>query len=110
MKKFRQAFGTYLALPFIYGISILPHFILYGISDFFFVLLYYLVGYRKKVIYNNLKKSFPEKSHKKIKSIQRKFFRNLTDITIEIFKEFTISEKAMKKRFKFTNPELFRNY
>jgi len=110
MKKFRQAFGTYLALPFIFGISILPHFILYGISDFFFVLLYYLVGYRKKVIYNNLKNSFPEKSHKEIKSIQRKFFRNLTDITIETIKEFTISKKSIKKRFKFTNPELFQHY
>ncbi|RLD67337.1 MAG: hypothetical protein DRI84_02710 [Bacteroidetes bacterium] len=102
--------GTYILLGFIYLTSLLPHWILYAISDFNFFIIYHLIGYRKKVVYENLKNSFPEKSHEELKSIEKKFFRHLTDVIMETVKEFTLSEKQAKKRFKFINPEVFQQH
>ena len=87
--------GFYIVLPFIYGISLLPFWIFYSLSDFVFVLLYYVVGYRKKVVYENLKNAFPEKTHAEIKRIERRFFRYLCDLILETFKTLTVSKKTM---------------
>ncbi len=92
----------YILIPFIYLLSILPFFILYGICDFFYVIIYYVVGYRKKVVYQNLKNSFPEKSHEELKKIERKFYRYLCDLFLETFKTLTISKEEAKKRCRFT--------
>jgi KDO2-lipid IV(A) lauroyltransferase len=92
----------YIFLPFIYLLSILPFPLLYLKSDFFYFLMYYVVGYRKKVVYQNLKNSFPEKSHEELKMIERKFFRYLCDLFLETFKTLTISPEEAKKRCRFT--------
>jgi len=92
-----QAVGFYLALPFIYLISILPFPILYLLADFVFILMYYVTGYRKKVVYENLRKSFPEKSEKEIKKLQKEFYRHLADLLLEILKTLTISRSSMLK-------------
>ena len=110
MKNLKQVIGTYLILPFIYGLSYLPHFILYRISDLMYFLLYDLLKYRLDVIYENLKNSFPEKSHEEIIRIQKEFYKNLMDIMVETVKEFTLSKRQVRKRFKFTNPELFQQH
>ncbi len=93
-----QAIGFYIALPFLYFFSILPHFILYGVADFFYVLIYHVFGYRKKVVTENLKRSFPEKSEEEIGVIRRKFYRFFCDFIFETLKSLTISKKEMKKR------------
>ncbi len=105
-----QKIITYIGIGIIYLISLLPHWILYGISDFAYLLLYHVFAYRRKVVNENLRNSFPEKTPAEIKKIERKFFRHLTDVMIETIKEFSISNKAIKKRFKFTNPELFQEH
>ncbi|HRD37490.1 MAG TPA: lysophospholipid acyltransferase family protein [Bacteroidia bacterium] len=96
------AIGFYIGLPFIYLISIIPFPLFYGVSDFFFVLLYYVIGYRKKVVYQNLKNSFPEKTHEELKTIERKFYRYLCDLFLETFKTLTISKKEAINRCAFT--------
>ena len=57
-------------------ISRLPLGFLYLFSDFFFLLNHYIIGYRKKVVLENLRNSFPEKSDKELKQIEKKFFKN----------------------------------
>jgi Kdo2-lipid IVA lauroyltransferase/acyltransferase len=94
--------GFYCLLPFIYGISLLPYFLFYGLSDFMYVMLYYVFGYRKKVVYQNLKNSFPEKSHEELKRIERKFYRYLCDLMLETFKTLTMSREKAVKRCRFT--------
>jgi KDO2-lipid IV(A) lauroyltransferase len=101
---------SFIGIILIYLISLLPHWILYGISDIVFFLIYHVFKYRKKVVFENLKNSFPEKSDTEIEAIARKFFRNLTDVMIETVKEFSISDKAIKKRFKFVNVEEFQKH
>src|SRR5688572_3473090 len=96
------AIGYYIALPFLYLLSVLPFPLFYRVSDFFFVLLYYVIGYRKKIVYNNLKNSFPEKSHDELKKIEFRFYRYLCDLFLETFKTLTISKKEAIRRCEFT--------
>ena len=96
------AIGFYILLPFLYLISILPFPLFYLVSDFFYFLLYHILGYRKKVVYQNLKNSFPEKSHDELKKIERKFYRYLCDFFLETLKTLTISKKEASRRCAFT--------
>ena len=107
-----QAIGFYLAVPFIYLISVLPFPLLYLFSDFVFVLMYYVLGYRKKVVAQNLKNSFPEKSEEEISMLRKKFYRYLCDLFLETFKTLTISREAMLKRCRMndTSVNLLQKY
>lgn len=86
-------------------VSILPFRLLYAFSDGLYVLLYHIIGYRKKVVTENLRLVFPNKSDKEIKTITKKFYHHLSDMVVEAIKSLTISEAEMKKRFTFTNVE-----
>ena len=90
-----QAVSYYIALPFLYLISLLPFWFLYRVSDLFFVIIYYVLGYRKKVVMDNLRNSFPDKSEKELKKIAFDFYRYLCDLFLETFKTLTISKKQM---------------
>ena len=87
----------YLTLPFIYLLSVLPFPLLYGLSNIVYYLLYYVLGYRKKVVLQNLRNSFPEKSEKEIQIISHRFYRYFCDLFLETFKTLSISRKTMLK-------------
>ncbi len=89
----------YLIYPLLYLFSLLPFFILYGISDFFAFLLYRVIRYRKDVVLSNLAIAFPEKSAAEREKIARQFYHNLVDTFLEIIKLISISDKAFAKRF-----------
>jgi KDO2-lipid IV(A) lauroyltransferase len=88
----------YIVFPLLYLISLLPFFILYGIADFFFVIIYFIVGYRKEVVMENLRNAFPEKTEKELKLIARRFYRNFMDNWIETIKLLSISKRSLNKR------------
>ena len=94
----------YLVLPFIYLISILPFRVLYFISTGLYGLLYYVLGYRKGVVMENLRKSFPEKSEEEIKGIAKRYYKYLCDLFLETFKTLTVSKETMLKHCYF-NPQ-----
>jgi len=94
-------FLYYLALPFVYLVSLLPFSLLYLLSDGIYFLLYYVSGYRKKVVEENLRNAFPDKSEKEIKKICREFYRYLCDLFLETFKTLTISKGKMVKHCSF---------
>jgi KDO2-lipid IV(A) lauroyltransferase len=99
-----------ITYPLIWLLSRLPMRVLYILSDFFFFLIYYVVGYRKKVVFDNISLAFPEKSEVEKKDIAKKFFKHFTDLVFESVKYFSISEKGIRKRYKFNNPELVDFY
>jgi KDO2-lipid IV(A) lauroyltransferase len=94
-----------LVYPFLWLISILPFRLLYAFSDFLYVLIYRVFGYRKKVVKENLILVFPEKSKEEINRIMKVFYHHLCDMILEAIKSMTISESEMKKRFTFSNIE-----
>ncbi|MCB0456176.1 MAG: lysophospholipid acyltransferase family protein [Flavobacteriaceae bacterium] len=98
-----------LLYPAIWLTSLLPLRILYLKSSFLYFLVYYIIGYRKKVVKGNLRLVFPEKTSKEINSIAKTFFQHLCDIIFETIKSLTISEKEIRKRFVFKNLDLIEN-
>ena len=87
-----------LVLPLLYFISSLPFWLLYRLSDFFFIIVYLLIGYRKKVVTINLQKSFPEKTPQQIAKIRLQFYRHFCDVIFETLKLLTISKSTFIKR------------
>lgn len=95
--------GFYIALPFLYLISALPFPVFYLLSDGVYFLLYRVIGYRKKVVYENLKNSFPNKTHQELKHIEKQFYKYLCDLFLETLKTLTISKEEAIKRCAFND-------
>ena len=90
--------------------SKMPFFMLYWFSDFIAFLLNHVFGYRKEVIMNNLRKSFPEKTEEELNKIRIQFNKNFSDQIVETLKMFTISGKELAKRLVYDNAEELMNY
>ncbi len=99
-----------LLFPLLWMISILPMPILYIISDSIYFILYYIIGYRKKVVRYNLRLCFPEKSEKELLDLEKKFFQHFVDEFMEMVKSFTITEKELSHRLSLTNPEIIDQF
>lgn len=99
-----------LGILFLYLISLLPFWFLYLVSDVLFVVIYYIVHYRRQVVQQNLANAFPEKSVKEREDIERKYYRYLADLMVETVKMITVSEKQIQKRVVATNAELVHEY
>lgn len=93
-----------------YPLSLLPLRLLYAIAYIFYLISHYLIKYRRKVITDNLRHSFSEKSIKEIAELRRLFYHHLAHIAAEMMKMLTISQKELKKRYYCTNPELVNHY
>ena len=89
----------YFIYGFFYLLSLAPLRFLYLISDAVYLLIYYVIGYRKKVVMENLLRAFPEKTEKERIAIARKFYRNFIDSFIEVIKLFSTGTSFLKKRF-----------
>jgi KDO2-lipid IV(A) lauroyltransferase len=90
-------------VPILYTVSVLPFPLLYILSDVFYFFTYYAIRYRKKVVFTNLRKSFPEKSETEINAIAKKFYASFCDVFLETIKILTISEKELLKRCSFSD-------
>ena len=82
----------------LYLVSLLPFFILYGISDLIAFLLHSVFKYRKEVVLDNLQIAFPGKTEAERKKIARKFYQYFTDTFIESIKCISISKETLQKR------------
>lgn len=89
--------GYYIALPLIYILVLIPFPLLYGVSDLTFFVLYHIVGYRKKVVMQNLSNAFPGKNRKELKIIASQFYSHLCDLFLETFKTLVISRSSALK-------------
>lgn len=99
-----------LSLYFLYLLSLLPFWLLYMVSDVLFVFLYYVAGYRRKVVQENLLNSFPEKTERERAQIEKKYFKYLADLMVETIKMISISKKELQRRVVLTNPEIIERY
>ena len=90
--------------------SMLPLAVTYRLADLLYVVFFHITGYRKKVVYDNLRRSFPDKTEKEIQLLMKQFYHHFTDLFVESLHLFTISEKEAKERFVFTNPDIFHRH
>jgi len=91
-------------------ISRLPFPVLYFFSDVFFLIAFFLVRYRRKMVWRNLRNAFPEKDEQARRKIERQFYRNLCDYAVETLKLLTISREEIARRMVFTNPEVVSGF
>lgn len=96
---------TQIVYVLFYTLSLLPFRILYGMADIGYVLLYYIIRYRRGVVRKNLVTVFPEKSIDDIKTIERKFYHWFCDYFLEAIKLLSISEEELRRRFTIINSE-----
>jgi Kdo2-lipid IVA lauroyltransferase/acyltransferase len=100
--------GFYIFYGMNWIITLLPLNILYLFSDVLFFILYYFPSYRRDVVAENLRNSFPEKPSEELDLIEKKFYRHLADLFIETLKLTHLSRKEITKRCTITNPELLQ--
>jgi KDO2-lipid IV(A) lauroyltransferase len=104
-----QLLAYLLVYPIIVLISILPFPILYKLSDFICFILYRIIGYRRKVVRENLALALPHLSDLERLDIEKKFYSHMCDIFLEMTKTRTMSQAEMEKRYKWTNIEVVKN-
>ena len=83
---------------------------MYLLSDFLYLVIYKLIGYRTKVVRENLINSFPNKSESELKNVEKKFYHHFFDLIVESIKSISISENQIRKRVVFQNIEMFNKY
>ncbi|MDY8138941.1 lysophospholipid acyltransferase family protein [Aquimarina sp. 2201CG5-10] len=98
-----------LVYPILWGISKLPWRIFYLFSSGIYLFVYHIVGYRKRIVTENLILVFPEKSKSEISRIRKVFYQHMCDMFLEMIKTMSISEKELSKRFKILNPEILKS-
>ena len=84
-------------------LAMLPFRILYILSDLLFFPLFYIVKYRRKLVFENMRASFPDKSDSEIKRMEKAFYRHLCDYAVETVKLLHVSDKSVRKRFEMVN-------
>lgn len=95
----------YLVYIFWYACSLFPLRFLYVVSDVLYYPLYYVVRYRRRVVRKNLTESFPEKTPAEIKRIEKQFYAFFCDYVVETLKQFSMSEKQMRRRMTFSGTD-----
>lgn len=101
-----KSLGYYLLYGFSYLHSLLPFSVLYFLSDILYVIVYHIIGYRRKIVRGNLVNAFKEKDLSEIVNIEKRFYHFLCDYYFETIKLLYISDKEVQKRMQFVNPEL----
>ena len=113
-RRFHESFlkkvGNEIIVFILKIISILPFWIVFGISDFLYVIIKYLVRYRKQVITENLQHAFPEKADDEITKIRNKFYRHFCDLWLETVKMHSMSYENMQKHMVLIGAEKLNKY
>ncbi|WP_018479781.1 lysophospholipid acyltransferase family protein [Pontibacter roseus] len=92
------------------GLSLLPLPVLYVLSDALYLLAYHVIGYRKKVVLQNLRNSFPEKEEQEIQLIAKDFYKQFLDVVVEILKLASMDKAEMRRRIEFANQEVLDDF
>jgi KDO2-lipid IV(A) lauroyltransferase len=108
-KYHKMKYLVYLIVyPILWCISILPFRLLYLFSDFVYIIVYRLIGYRKKTVRKNLSLTLPHLSDKERLVIEKKFYHHMCDMFLEMIKTMSISKDEICKRYVFKNFEVYK--
>ncbi|OFX83825.1 MAG: hypothetical protein A2W99_02925 [Bacteroidetes bacterium GWF2_33_16] len=96
-----KQFGFFLFRILSWLLSRLPNFVMYAVADIVYIFIFYILGYRKKTVFKNLRNAFPEKSEIEIKQIAIKFYHHLSDIFIENIAFIRMTPERIKTMIDF---------
>lgn len=84
--------------------------LLYGLANLAYLVVYKVFGYRKEVVFTNLRNAFPDKPATEIDRLAAGFYHYLTGLMVEILWCFSLTEKRIRKRLIVKNPELLNQF
>src|SRR5690606_40142986 len=105
-----QLLAYLLIYPILWVISKLPFVLLYQVSGFLHIILFHVIGYRKKLVLKNLELCFPEKSHQELLTIRKNFYLHMCDLFLEMIKSLSMTPEQMAKHAVFHNLEVLDRY
>jgi len=73
-------------------------------------IFFYVISYRKKVVLDNIRRSFPSYSEKQVKKLGFTFYGYLTDQLVEFFRGAAMSKEELLKRMVMVNEEKVQAY
>ncbi|MGE5411565.1 MAG: lysophospholipid acyltransferase family protein [Clostridiales bacterium] len=100
----------YILYGLITLIALLPMHVLYAISTFCYYNIYYIIRYRRKIVYDNIRNAFPEKSEEEITKLIKDFYRHFCDIFIEALAVRRMTKNQLQKRINVINYEMLNDY
>lgn len=102
---------TYFFIWFLcYPLALLPLALLYALAAPLYLVLNYVVRYRRKVVLENLRNSFPEKENREIRKLANRYYWHLCQIAVEMVKMLVLPRCVLRKRYHCSNPELVNRY
>jgi len=84
----------------------LPMSVLYFLADILYIILYKVIRYRLKTVRRNLKNSFPDKTDRERRALEKKFYHHFADYIVETIKLAHISQEELNCRARLNNPEI----
>lgn len=93
-----------------YPLALLPMCVLYVLAGVLYLVLNYVVRYRRKVIEKNLRNSFPEKNAQQIRRLRNQYYWHLSQIAVEMIKMLVMGRKNLRRRYRCVNPELVNQF
>lgn len=105
-----QLLAYVLIYPLLWCVSMLPFRALYIFSDIICFFVYRVFGYRRQTVRKNLAIALPHMSAAERLVIEKKFFKHMCDMFLEMIKTMNITDKEIKERFVFTNEEMIHEY
>ncbi len=102
-----QKFIFWLIYSLMYLVSLLPFFILFRLSDLFYILVYYIFRYRRHVVFQNLSNAFPHNSEQEIHQISRDYYKYFCDLLLEVVSLLSLSRKEIVKRCAVDSDSLY---
>lgn len=110
MKDFFKNIGYSLLYALLFLLALLPLPILYIVSDVLYIIVYYVIKYRRKVVRENMQKVYPDMSQKERLALERNFYKHFTDYMVETIKLLHISDKEMRRRMEFVDADVVDRY
>ena len=101
---------SYIGISFLNFLSLLPLSVLYIMAKGGFLFIYYILGYRRLAVRENLINSFPQKSLAEIIALEKNFYKYFSNLVFEVIKLYSISDKELLERVKFNNLDLVQGY
>ncbi|ALD21499.1 lysophospholipid acyltransferase family protein [Hymenobacter sp. DG25A] len=88
---------------FLRGLASLPLPLLYGLAEVLYFLMAYVLRYRERVVLENLRNSFPEKTEAEHKKLAKQFYRHFAQLMVEILWLRQASPEELSRRVSYPN-------
>lgn len=84
---------------------------MYFLSDILYLLAYRLLGYRRRVVRDNLSRCFPQADRRWLRRVERRYYRYLCDLLVEgVYNVFFATPPYLKRHYRLVNREVVDRY